>query len=61
MLYEPPYTRPVAPMLKLRRKHTYGGGAYAEASAQACETVCKDGLQGGAPMGLIAHRPSTRL
>ena len=25
MLYEPPSTRPLAPMLKLRRKHTLGG------------------------------------
>jgi hypothetical protein len=28
LLNEPLYTRPVAPMLKLRRKHTYSGHAF---------------------------------
>ena len=51
-LNEPLYTRPVAPMLKLRRKHTYSGHAFG-------------GLRQinvrGAPVSLTTHGPSTRL
>jgi len=49
-LNEPLYTRPVAPMLKLRRKHTYSGHAF--------------GLMKhvrGEPRQLQLARPSTRL
>jgi hypothetical protein len=61
-LNEPLYTRPVAPMLKLRRKHTYSGHAFAKLRQinHAYAKLRQINVR-GEPHRLIPVRPSTRL
>jgi hypothetical protein len=50
IIIEPPYTRPAWPVLT---KEGSGGGAYAEASAQACERRTPSVSSGGVVYSII--------